>query len=85
MAAGDFSDFKNDQKDDLWVIFDEKDAEGNYITHPITSEEEFEHVREKFTKMWEQQSMIGTVVHDIFSIYYSEFSSGVQNKSLTKS
>ena len=85
MAAGDFSDFKNDQKDDLWVIFDEKDAEGNYITHPITSEEEFEHIREKFTKMWEQQSMIGTIVHDIFSIYYTEFSSGVQNKSLTKS
>jgi hypothetical protein len=41
LAAGDFSDFKNDEKDDLWVIFDEKDAEGNYITHPITSEEEF--------------------------------------------
>ena len=84
LAAGDFSDFKNDEKDDLWVIFDEKDAEGNYITHPITSEEEFQHIRDKFTKMWEQQSMIGTIVHDIFSTYYTEFSSGTQNKNLTK-
>ena len=69
LKQGIFTDFKNELKDDLWVIFD-KDENGEYITHPITTEEEFEYIKKKFTDMWRQQGRIGTVVHDIMSFFY---------------
>jgi hypothetical protein len=37
MKKGDFSRLE----DYIPFIFDEKDSEGNYITHPIETEEEF--------------------------------------------
>lgn len=69
LKQGIFTDFKNELKDDLWVIF-EKDANGEYITHPITTEEEFQYIKKRFTDMWKQQGRIGTVVHDILSTFY---------------
>lgn len=60
-------------KDFVPYIFDEIDSEGNYITHPINTEEEFKQVQERIESMWKQQGLIGTVVHDIFDIMYSKY------------
>jgi len=38
-------------KDFVPYIFNEKDGAGNYITHPIDTEE-FQYVRERIEKMW---------------------------------
>ena len=63
-----------------------KGPDGNYETHPITTEEEFKNIREKIEKMWQQQGLIGTVVHDIFDILYSNYTTdnGVNIKTLPK-
>ena len=73
-------------KDFIPYIFDEKDSEGNYITHPITTEEEFNQIRNRIESMWKQQGLIGTVVHDIFDILYSNYTTenGTNIKNLPK-
>lgn len=69
MKRGDFSRLK----DYIPFIFDEKDSEGNYITHPIETEEEFKQIQNRIEAMWRQQGLIGTVVHDIFDIMYKNY------------
>lgn len=59
-------------KDYIPYIFDEKDSDGNYITHPIETEEEFNLIKNRIESMWKQQGLIGTIVHDIFDIMYDK-------------
>lgn len=61
-------------RDYVSYIFEEKDSEGNYITHPIDTEEEFNLVKNRIEKMWRQQGLIGTITHDIFDAYYKDSS-----------
>lgn len=69
LQEGNFNHFFKDYQQ---YIF-EKDAEGNFITHPIDSDEEFKQIRKKIEGIWKQQGLIGTVVHDIFDIFQSKY------------
>ena len=71
LMRGDFTSKDSKVKDFVPYIFDEKDVDGNYITHPINTEEEFKQVKERIESIWKQQGLIGTIVHDIFDIMYS--------------
>lgn len=72
---------RGDMRDGNWTsdkvkwfvpyIFDQG-PDGNYDTHPIDTEEEFKKIRNRIEKIWQQQGLIGTVVHDIFDILYSD-------------
>lgn len=59
-------------------IFDQG-PDGNYDTHPIDTEEEFKKIRNRIEKIWQQQGLIGTVVHDIFDILYSDNKINLKN------
>jgi hypothetical protein len=50
MKKGDFSRLE----DYIPFIFDEKDSEGNYITHPIETEEDFKIIQNRIEAMWRQ-------------------------------
>lgn len=72
-VKGDMREGNWDSKKVKWFvpyIFDKK-VDGTYDTHPIDTEEEFGKIRERIEKMWKQQGLIGTVVHDIFDLLYS--------------
>lgn len=70
LMRGDFTSKDSKVKDFVPYIF-EKDFDGNYITHPIDTEEEFNQVKDRIESMWKQQGLIGTIVHDIFDMMYS--------------
>lgn len=46
--------------------------DGPYDIHDIKDENEFKMIRERMTKVWAQQAIIGTGIHDIFSWYLSQ-------------
>jgi hypothetical protein len=83
MRAGNWEDKKI--KGFVPYIFDEN-PDGTYNTHPITTEEEFKKIRNRIEKIWQQQGLIGTVVHDIFDILYSDNKTkdGTPLKNLSK-
>jgi hypothetical protein len=83
MRAGNWEDKKI--KGFVPYIFDEN-PDGTYNTHPITTEEEFTKIRNRIEKIWQQQGLIGTVVHDIFDILYSDNKTkdGTPLKNLSK-
>lgn len=66
IKVGNFDGFF---KDYVPYVFEQK-SDGTYDTHPIESEEEFKEIRKRVENIWKQQGLIGTVVHDIFDMYY---------------
>lgn len=58
-------------KDYIPYIY-EKDSNGEYIIEPIQTDDQFEKIKNRIEKMWRQQGLIGTVVHDIFDIMYDK-------------
>lgn len=68
IKVGNFDGFF---KDYVPYIFEQK-PDGTYDTHPIETEEEFKQIRQKVENIWKQQGLIGTIIHDIFDMYYKK-------------
>ena len=63
-------------------IFD-RNADGTLNYHPITNKDELDSIQKEVTSIWQQQGLVGTVIHDAIKNFYKS-GENLKDKPLEK-